>query len=98
VRKYVDVTSRYTNSKVVYYNGDSNQRFLTFDTYKRQAIQPSSDDKFTIISATSQYRPDLVSNAFYGAPHFWWKIMEFNGIYDIMDFKAGVTLRLPAAV
>jgi hypothetical protein len=98
VSQYVDVTSRYNNSKVIYYNGLHQKKVLTFNTYKRSQPQISVEDKFTIITAASQYRPDIVSNAQYGVPHFWWKIMEFNNIHDIMDFKIGLTIRLPASI
>lgn len=93
--KYVDATSRYLNSDVIYYNGPSDKKVLTFNTYKRQTPRISVNDKFTVISAATQYRPDLISNTIYGFPHYWWKIMEFNGISDIFDFKAGMTIRLP---
>lgn len=92
---YVDATSRYQSSTVMYYNGPDDKQVLTFDTYKRQQPRLSVNDKFTIITAATQYRPDLISNTIYGFPHYWWRIMEFNGISDILDFKAGVTLRLP---
>ena len=98
VSKYTDVTSRYANSDVIYYNGPNNKKVLTFSTTKRNPPQISVEDKFTIVTAASQYRPDIVSNAQYGVPHFWWKIMEFNNIHDIMDFKIGVTIRLPTAI
>jgi hypothetical protein len=45
-----------------------------------------------------EYRPDLVSQDKYGLPDFWWKIMEVNGMKDIMDFKAGKTIVLPENV
>ena len=95
VANYVDVTSRYLNSTVVYYSGPGDNKVLTFDTYKRRPGRISVNDKFTVISAASQHRPDLVSNTIYGIPHYWWKIMEYNGIADILEFKAGITIRLP---
>lgn len=89
---YVNLTSRYTNSTVLYYGND---RKITFTTYKRQQIQESEDDKFMIITNAIEYRPDLVSQKVYFTPDYWWRIMEFNGIYDIADFKAGKSIRLP---
>jgi hypothetical protein len=97
-KKYVDVTSRYNNSNVVYYSGSGDRKVLTFDTYKRQPPRISSSDKFVVIDVSTQYRPDLISNKMYGFPHYWWKIMEFNKIYDIIDFKAGLTIRLPEII
>lgn len=89
---YVDATSRYHDSTVIYYG---TKKTITFATYKRKPVRLSEKDRFGVISATTQYRPDLVSFKAYGVPHYWWRIMEFNHIFDIMDFKAGVTIRIP---
>ena len=48
-----------------------------------------------VITKGSEYRPDLVSFDEYGTIDFWWKIMEVNGIKDILDFAAGRNIRLP---
>lgn len=87
---YVDATSRYLGSSVIYYGP---QKKITFTTYKRKPPQISNQDRFGVV--TTPYRPDLVSFKVYGVPHYWWVIMQFNGIYDIFDFKAGITIRLP---
>jgi hypothetical protein len=34
----------------------------------------------------------------YGVSDFWWKIMEANGMKDVMEFKAGRTIVLPENV
>lgn len=92
--KYVTPTSRYINSTVLYY-GDKNN--ITFSTYKRSENYDNSSDKFTVIPAGMEYRPDLISKKAYGVPDFWWKIMEANNIKDIFDFKSGLTIRIPNA-
>ena len=48
-----------------------------------------------VISKNYEFRPDLVSYEAYGVVDFWWKIMEFNNIKDIFDFKAGINLTIP---
>jgi hypothetical protein len=83
-------TSRYAESEILYY-GDENR--ITFETYKRKKIPENKGDKFTVV--TQSYRPDLLSQNVYGSPDFWWKIMQANNIWDIWDFKAGITIRLP---
>ena len=88
----VDVTSRYTNSAVIRY-GDVNR--LSFSIYKRQITEFQSTDQVTVIPSGMEYRPDLVSQRTYGTPNFWWRIMEVNKIFDVFDFKSGVTIRLP---
>jgi hypothetical protein len=88
-------SSRYKNSDVVYY-GDN--KLLTINIYKRKSTPLSKNDKFTVITPGTEYRPDLLSYKAYGTPDFWWKIMEFNGIKDIYDFKSGLNIRLPMNV
>lgn len=89
---FVTPTSRFIDSQVLYY---SENNFITFETYKRQPIEVGASDKYMIIPASAQYRPDLVSNKVYGTVDFWWKIMEVNLIFDIIDFKTGRNIRLP---
>lgn len=89
---FVPPTSRYASSPVEYY---SEKKKITFTTYKRTPTRTSDADKFTVISKGSEYRPDLVSFHMYGTVDFWWKIMEANGMKDVMEFKAGTNIRLP---
>lgn len=89
---YVNSLSRYTSSKVYVY-GD--EKKLTYEIYKRKNFLLSQYDKYTVIPEGYAYRPDLVSMKVYGYPDSWWLIMEVNGIYDIKDFVAGKTIRLP---
>lgn len=90
---YVTMSSRYTTSSVLYYGND---RKITFSTYKRRNIAQSEDDKFLTITTAVEFRPDIVSQKVYFTPDYWWRIMEFNSIYDIADFTAGKTIRLPS--
>jgi hypothetical protein len=87
--------SRYLKSTVIYWG--ANPR-LTFTTYQRKPYTPSPSDTFGVIPPGSEYRPDKVSQNVYNTPDLWWKIMEVNGIYDIYDFKAGLTIRLPGNI
>lgn len=89
---FVDFTSRYSTSKVIYY-GDNN--IITFETYKRNPIISGSKDRFYLITDATQYRPDLVSYKAYGVSSYWWKIMEANNMKDISDFKSGLTIKIP---
>lgn len=92
---FVANTSRYIDSILIYW-GD--KRVLTYETYKRQTFIPNSTDKFLIVSAGEEYRPDLIAKRAYGLNliAFWWKIMEANNIFDVFDLKAGTQLRIPA--
>lgn len=95
VSSFVDFTSRYINSQVINY-GDNKQ--LTLTTYKRGAPALTKSDKYYLITESTQFRPDLVSNLAYGIPSYWWRIMEANGMKDISDFKSGVTIRIPESI
>ena len=91
----VSPSSRYIDSTVLYY-GDQN--FVTFETYKRKNYVKSGIEKVMVISKGVEYRPDLVSYDFYGFADVWWKILEVNGMSDIFEFKAGVTIILPGSI
>ena len=56
------------------------EKKLTFNTYKRTEIPANQFDKYAVI---------------YGYPDSWWLIMQANKIYDIKDFIAGKTIRIP---
>ena len=92
VNRFVAFGSRYEDSKVVYY---TDNRILTFNTYKKKSFPVSEQDKFLVVSKGFEYRPDLVSQRVYNTPDFWWRIMEANNIKDIFDFKAGINIRIP---
>lgn len=94
-KRFVPISSRYANEVVVY---KTDNKLLTFKTYKK-TITPSSDrDVYAVISPGSEYRPDLVSQKAYGTPDFWWKILEANNIKDIFDFKSGLNIKIPDAI
>ena len=90
---FFTTASRYISSQILYY---TDHRRLTLETYKRQPIGVTANDKFMIVGKGYEFRPDLVSSKVYGLPDFWWKIMQANGIADIYDFKAGINIRIPS--
>lgn len=92
---YVPSTSRYAGSKVIKYTENG---FFTFPTYKKKTIPVTSQDKYWVITKGYEYRPDLASYELYGLVDFWWRLMEANGIMDIMDFKAGTNIRIPVKI
>ena len=94
---FVTTTSRYINSRIIYW-GDEN--ILTFTTYKRKKHKFSNDDKYMVIPAGCEYRPDLIAKKAYGIDliSYWWKIMEVNNIFDVMDLKAGRVIRIPTTI
>lgn len=93
--RFVAQTSRYLDSSVIYY-GPNN--LITFTTYKRGEYPPNEKDTYLVITKTREYRPDLVSFDHYGTVSFWWKVMEANGMKDILEFESGKNIRLPGNI
>ncbi len=89
-------TSRYFGSRLYHY---TERKFLTFETYKRKSAPLRSEhDQWLEITPEVEFRPDLVSYEIYGTPDFWWRIMEINGMKDILEFRAGRNIRLSGNV
>lgn len=93
-KNFVSPTSRYHGTEIIRYGPDGR---LTYPIYKKRKLHFSSLDKHFEITKNYEYRPDKVSYEFFGAPDFWWKIMEMNGMKDILEFKAGRNIILPGS-
>ncbi|RTK95766.1 MAG: hypothetical protein EKK64_05785 [Neisseriaceae bacterium] len=91
-KQFVPPSSRYADSKVIYY---TEKKLLSFNTYKKTPIPTSASDKYAVITPGVEYRPDLVSQKSYGTVDFWWKILEANNMKDVWEFKSGVNIRIP---
>jgi len=87
--------SRYIKQTVIYYG---EQRYITFDLYLRPEYEVSGDEDVMVITKGFEYRPDLVSFDYYGHVDDWWRILEFNGMKDILEFKTGITISLPSFI
>lgn len=94
--QFVTGSSRYASSKVILL-GD--RKIPTFEIYKRNR-RPlvSRDVQWTQITPSVEFRPDLVSYELFGTPDFWWRIMEVNGMKDILEFKSGRAIMVPTSV
>ena len=92
---FADQLSRYAYSKVREY---TENKFFTFEIYKRKTRLKNGTEQFLEITQAVEYRPDLVAYEFYGSPELWWSIMEFNGMKDILEFKAGKNIMLPGNI
>jgi hypothetical protein len=93
--EYVSSTSRYLGSAVVYYG---QQKKITFNIYKRQPVPENEQDKFMVITAGYEYRPDLVSYKSYGTSDYWWLILQANNINDVYQFRTGLNIRIPYTI
>ena len=91
----VTPSSRYIASTVYYYG---QRNLITFETYKRKPYVITGTEQVQLITKGVEYRPDLVSYDFYGFSDAWWNILEANNMYDIYDFKAGITIILPGII
>lgn len=88
----VGPTSRYSSSDVIYW-GPQNK--ITFTTYLRKTYSRSERDRWTVVDASEEFRPDKVAFRSYGVQNLWWAVMEANGLKDIWDFRTGLNLWLP---
>lgn len=93
--RFVNTASRYANSVVILYS-EANK--TTFEIYKRGTYLPSTNDKYTVITKGQEYRPDLLSRTVYGTVDYWYKLLEANGMSDILEFKAGVNIKVPGNI
>jgi len=91
-RRFVTSSSRYIDSKLIYY---TDNKITTFATYKKSTQPYDGNVRYTVVSKNYEYRPDLLSYEAYGLSEFWWQILEFNGIKDVYDFKAGLNITIP---
>jgi hypothetical protein len=91
-RSYVTASSRYVMSPVIYYEGK-----LAYPIYKKKKVSFGPQDQHYEITKEVEYRPDIVSHRNYGTPDYWWKIMEMNGMKDILEFRAGRNIILPGS-
>ena len=87
---YAVPSSRYFKSPIIYYEDK-----VTYPIYRKSKASFAPTDMHYEITKETEYRPDKVSHRFFGAPDYWWKIMEMNGMKDILDFKAGRNIILP---
>lgn len=88
----VGPTSRYLSSDVIYWGP---QHQIAFTTYRRKTYTPTDRDRWTLVDASEEFRPDKVAYRAYGVPALWWAVMEANGLKDIWDFRTGYNLWLP---
>ena len=93
----IPVSSRYASNKsqLIYYGTN---KYLTFTTYVRTPYVPSSSDKHAVVPAGMEYRPDLISEQAYSTPDYWWRIMEANNMFDVMDLKTGTNIIIPGVI
>jgi hypothetical protein len=91
-RNLVTPTSRYYERYLLRYG---EHKKLAFQIYRKKNLKFSPSDLYYEITKEAEFRPDLVSNQTYGVPDYWWKIMEMNGMKDILEFRAGRNIRLP---
>ena len=55
-----------------------------------------ADFRLATVSARFENRPDLISNAAYGTPGYWWVILLANAIEDpLSGLKSGDQIKIP---
>jgi len=95
-KSFVTATSRYASSKVILLG---EKKVPVFELYKkRNAKMITGEVKWAEITPNVEFRPDLVSKELYGTPDFWWKLMEYNNMKDILEFKSGRVIAVPSSI
>ena len=84
--------SRYSTGVIT-----SNRSGKNFLTLRRPLnLEQKSGDIFVTVTKEMENRPDLVSQAAYGSPDYWWAIYEYNGVRDpLFGLQMGQILRIP---
>lgn len=59
-----------------------------------EIVQSENDDYYTV-TLDEENRLDIISNAYYGTPKYWWVIADANYIIDPFDVPVGTSLRIP---
>jgi hypothetical protein len=80
--------------------GVTGQSSWFLSNYKHRSISPDSRDRQVVLDSSHEFRPDKLSQELYGTSAYWWVFMVRNmsQIRDpIGDFKAGLTIWVPAA-
>lgn len=66
-------------------------------TFINRAIQRVSYTPWKIPNKW-EYRPDLISNYFYGTPQLWWILQEYNQFFRVpQDFFTDRLIKIPDA-
>lgn len=63
--------------------------------WERSKLSQSDDDTWFEVTNVYRYRPDLISNTFYGSVEYTWLVRQYNGALDDDFFEVGVIIRLP---
>ena len=57
----------------------------------------TSQDMIHIVTASEEFRPDVIANNSYGDPRLAWVILAANNISDIFDLKAEMEIIIPSS-
>jgi hypothetical protein len=63
---------------------------MRFDEFELQRVASRHT-----VQQSEVNRPDLISGVEYGAVHFWWFILETNGVVDPWEIPEDVRLTVP---
>lgn len=76
------------------YQDDDEIYFL--GTFPPTKIPPDASDKFYIVEANDNGRPDIIAYKMYGDPALYWIILWINDILDPFEtIYPGMLLRIP---
>jgi hypothetical protein len=94
-RAQVENESRYTNHRIVQLTMYG-RIYRTLETWERPVIPApfTEEQKFFNVTRAFAARPDKIAVRALGSKFLWWWVMFLNGIDEVEDIEAGMTLRI----
>ncbi len=94
-----DDKSRYKvfTPKIVNHRGKAIKDITSSEKYNEFYVSIGKKDyKIAVLSPAMAGRPDLISQAAYGTPGYWWVIVLANSVNDIKeDLYVGAEIKIP---
>ena len=89
--------SRYDLKEQLLLKEDDN---LVIRNMRRNDMVPKSNSLDTAhkVTASENYRPDIVAKNAYGDPRLAWVILAANDLSDMFDFVTGLEIIIPASI
>lgn len=56
----------------------------------------STADTTHTITGEERWRPDILAQRYYRDPRLYWVILAANGMKSVLEFKEGISIRVPS--
>lgn len=85
--------SRYKNLRTLF---DEERKVIVHENWNPLFVTEANTDTFYTVTLDTENRLDIIANAYYDSPRYWWVIALANNIDDPFDVPIGMTLRIPS--